>query len=172
MRPVDWRHSSPPDGPLESTLSRLCGTSDSEPASNRRDGRFGARRFGAVAYRLRTTEPVQQDPATALVLWSWEGYREAFQASFPHTFFPRAVPWAVIVLHLRRGTVWSLQWSVRKAKATFNISPPTAPEAWGSDDLTSAILRTGGRSHPSHLVGTDNEAKRQSVSSFGNLARL
>ena len=32
---------------------------------------------------------------------SWEGYREAFQASFPHTFFPRAVPWAVIVLHLR-----------------------------------------------------------------------
>ena len=30
------------------------------------------------------------------------GYREAFQASFPHTFFPRAVPWAVIVLHLRR----------------------------------------------------------------------
>jgi len=35
---------------------------------------------------------------------SWEGYREAFQASFPPTFFPRAVPWAVIVLHLRRAT--------------------------------------------------------------------
>jgi len=34
---------------------------------------------------------------------SWEGYREAFQASFPHTFFPRALPWAVIVLHLRRA---------------------------------------------------------------------
>jgi len=34
---------------------------------------------------------------------SWEGYREAFQASFPHPFFPRAVPWAVIVLHLRRA---------------------------------------------------------------------
>jgi len=33
----------------------------------------------------------------------WEGYREAFQASFPDTFFPRAVPWAVIVLHLRRA---------------------------------------------------------------------
>jgi len=33
----------------------------------------------------------------------WAGYREAFQASFPHTFFPRATPWAVIVLHLRRA---------------------------------------------------------------------
>jgi len=37
--------------------------------SNRWDGRFGARRFGVrVAYRLRITEPGQQDPATALVV--------------------------------------------------------------------------------------------------------
>jgi len=34
---------------------------------------------------------------------SRNGYREAFQASFPPTFFPRAVPWAVIALHLRRA---------------------------------------------------------------------
>ena len=32
--------------------------------------------------------------------------------------------------------------------------------------------KTGGRSHPSQLVGTDTEAKGQSAPSLGNLTRL
>ena len=33
---------------------------------------------------------------------SWESHRETFQASSFLLFFPRALPWAVIALHLRR----------------------------------------------------------------------
>jgi len=73
--------------------------------SIRRDGRFGPRRFGAsaVAYRLRITEPVQQDPATALVFRLGGGIAKPFRLPFALRFFPRAVPWAVIAMHLRRA---------------------------------------------------------------------
>ncbi len=40
-----------------------------------------------------------------------------------------------------------------------------------SADDPAAVLRTGGRAHPAQL-GSDTEAKRQSVPSFGNLTRL
>ena len=39
---------------------------------------------------------------------SLEGYREAFQAALSSTFFPGAVPWAVIVLHPRRAKTLNL----------------------------------------------------------------
>ena len=48
--------------------------------------------WSAVAYRLRTTEPVQQDPATALVICPGRIIAKPFRLPFRHTLSPGRRP--------------------------------------------------------------------------------